>query len=311
VKFRRRFATGGRLREFFATLRSRVDDGLDDAAPPAVDFLEEAPEAPSRREAPADTAAPVPWARGAFARWQSWTARHPLALTGAGLFAGMFVLGYLIAALLLFPAPFFAGHHAVPRVLGVEQERARATLVEAGFSLGSVQRASHPTIPAGAVIWQDPPAELNAREATPVSLTVSTGPQRVPVPDVAGYDVGDARMLIEAAGLRIGGTESAQAPTPLNVVVNTRPPAGAILTPGANVVLVVSVGAATIRVPSLTGLTVEEARLALETAGLALGTVFSQTTDAVAPGEIFHQQPGAATLSAPGTVVNVRLARSR
>jgi serine/threonine-protein kinase len=75
-------------------------------------------------------------------------------------------------------------------------------------------------------------------------------------------------------------------------------------------VLVVSVGAATIRVPTLTGLTVDEARLALETAGLALGTAFSQTTTAVAPGEIFYQEPGAGTLSAPGTAVNVRFARS-
>jgi serine/threonine-protein kinase len=195
-------------------------------------------------------------------------------------------------------------------VLGVEHERAQEALTQAGFTLGPVRRAPHPTIPAGAVIWQDPPAEVNAREATAVSLTVSIGPQRVPVPDVAGYDVADARMLIEAAGLRIRGTESTQAPTPRNVVVNTRPPAGSTLTPGADVVLVVSVGAATIRVPSLSGLTVDEARLALETAGLSLGTVFSQTTTAVAPGEVFYQEPGAGTLSAPGTVVNVRLARS-
>jgi beta-lactam-binding protein with PASTA domain len=229
---------------------------------------------------------------------------------GAGIFAGTFLVGYLVAALVLFPAPFFAGRSAVPRVLGMEQERAQTTLAEAGFTLGTVQRASHPTIPAGGVIWQDPPAEVNAREATAVSLTVSTGPQRVPVPDVAGYDVREARMLIEAAGLRIGGTESTQAPTPRNVVVNTRPPAGSTLAPGASVVVVVSVGAATIRVPSLTGFTVDEARIALETAGLALGTVFSQTTTAVAPGEIVHQHPGAGTLSAPGTVVNVRLARS-
>ena len=297
MKFRRRFATGGRLREFFATLRSRLGDDVDDAAAPA---------GPVGRGRPPHR----PVGSDRLAGGKAWAAQHPLAVIGAGIFAGTFLAGYLVAALVLFPAPFFAGRSAVPRVLGMEQEGAQTTLAAAGFTLGAVQRAPHPTIPAGGVIWQDPPAEVNAREATAVSLTVSTGPQRVPVPDVAGYDVREARMLIEAAGLRIGGTESTQAPTPRNVVVNTRPPAGSTLAPGASVVVVVSVGAATIRVPSLTGFTVDEARIALETAGLALGTVFSQTTTAVAPGEIFHQQPGAGTLSAPGTVVNVRLARS-
>ncbi len=309
MKFRRRFATGGRLREFFATLRSRVGDDPENAGAP-VGTLDGTPEVPTGRPVDAGRPPRRPPGSGPSGGWKAWVGQHPLVVTGAGLFAGTFLVGYLVAAVLLFPAPFFAGHGAIPRVLGLEQERAQTTLAEAGFTLGAVQRAPHPTIPAGGVIWQDPPAEVNAREATAVSLTISTGPQRVPVPDVAGYDVREARMLIEAAGLRIGGTESTQAPTPRNVVVNTRPPAGSTLAPGASVVVVVSVGAATIRVPSLTGLTVDEARLALETAGLALGTVFSQTTAAVAPGEIFHQQPGAGTLSAPGTVVNVRLARS-
>jgi serine/threonine-protein kinase len=80
--------------------------------------------------------------------------------------------------------------------------------------------------------------------------------------------------------------------------------------PGGSITLIVSLGAATIRVPSLRGLTVEEARLALETAGLALGTWFGQVTTEVAPGEVFYQEPSAGTLSAPGTAVNVRVARS-
>jgi serine/threonine-protein kinase len=139
---------------------------------------------------------------------------------------------------------------------------------------------------------------------------VSDGPRRIPVPDVAGYEAEHARLLIEGAGLRIGRTVSAQAPTPRNVVVNTRPSAGTALVPGASVTLVVSVGGATIRVPSLRGLSVDEARLALETAGLALGTWFGQLTSEVAPGEVFYQEPSAGTLSAPGTAVHVRVARS-
>jgi len=241
---------------------------------------------------------------------RGWADRHRRGLVVGGAFAGTFVAGYLLAALAFFPAPIFAARHSVPRVLGLEQERAREALTVAGFAIGPVERMPHATVPAGHVVWQDPPPGVVAVEATEVALTVSTGPQRVPVPDVAGYDADDARLLLEAAGLRVGSTEATQAPTPRNVAVNTRPPAGSTLPPGTEVVLVVSVGAATIRVPTLIGMTVEEARLALETAGLALGTTFAQTTTAAAPREIFYQEPSAGTLTAPGSVVNVRLARS-
>jgi len=308
MKFRRRFATGGRLE----ALRARLfpDRGQGDA-PPVATGEPGTPDTPAtQRPTATDGRRGAGGTADVFLDWQRWAERHRRGLLLSGLFAGTFIVGYLVAALAFFPAPIFAAHHSVPRVLGVDQERARATLTQAGFAIGSVERAPHPTVPAGSVIWQDPPPDVNAVEATEVSLTVSTGPQRVPVPDVAGYDADDARVLLEAAGLRIGSTESTQAPTPKNVAVNTRPPAGSTLPPGGEVVLVVSVGAATIRVPTLTGLTVDEARLALENAGLALGTVFSQTTTAVAPGEIFYQEPSAGTLSAPGTVVNVRLARS-
>jgi len=309
MKFRRRFATGGRLAAMLETLRTRFLHPRQAAGdrPDAT----QAPAASGPVEPPAGVGdAGDDSSQDIFLDWQRWAGQHRRALWVTGTFGVTFVVGYLLAALVFFPAPFLASHHSVPRVLGERLEQARATLENAGFTVGEVERAPHPTVPAGAVIWQDPPADVIATDATEVRLTVSSGPQRVPVPDVAGYDAEDARMLLESAGLRVGSTETTQAPTPRNVAVNTRPPAGSTLSPGSEVVLVVSVGAATIRVPNLVGLTVDEARLALETAGLALGTVFSQTTSAVAPGEIFYQEPSGGNLSAPGTAVNVRLARS-
>ncbi len=331
MKFRRRFATPGRISGLFAALRDRLapssptsdDDqaAAPDARPRADREItqperlvglppEEIPDLDDLLDAQAAKTTPAgpAWTRW-VARWR-WPFDRRLSVQVAGVFGGTLLFGYLFAAIVLFPAPIFVSHRSIPRVLGQEEARARETLTAAGFGVGDVEREPHPTAPVGTVIWQDPPAEVVAPEATDVSLILSSGPQRIPVPDVAGYDVEQARSLIEGAGLRVGSTESTQAPTPKNVAVNTRPPAGTTLNPGSSVVLVVSVGAATLRVPTLTGLSIEEARLALETAGLALGTAFEQTTTAVAPGEVFFQEPAAGTLSAPGTVVNVRIARS-
>ncbi len=73
--------------------------------------------------------------------------------------------------------------------------------------------------------------------------------------------------------------------------------------------LVVSVGAPTIPVPDLTGLTPLEADSALGRVGLQLGTSVRRTMPTAPEGTIIDQDPAPGTLSAPGTPINVTLAR--
>lgn len=228
-----------------------------------------------------------------------------IVVLGAAVFVGALVVGYLLAALVFFPAPIFASSRSVPRVIGMGTDEARETLLQSGFTLVETERVAHPSIGLGRVVWQDPPPDVVLTEGMDVRAAVSAGPQRIPVPDVAGYDSANARMLIEGAGLVIGGLVSAQAPTPANVAVNTRPPAGTTLLPGSPVTLVVSIGEATIRVPSVIGMTLDEARLVLDLAGLALGNSYRRSSRLAAPHEVFSQTPEAGTLSAPGARVNI------
>jgi serine/threonine-protein kinase len=141
-----------------------------------------------------------------------------------------------------------------------------------------------------------------------VDLSLSAGPQRVPVPDVSGYHGDLARLLVEAAGLAVA-VESSQTAAPRGVTVNTRPPAGTMLGPSSRVTLVVSRGAPTLSVPNLSGFTLEEARGILEQSGLSLGTFFARNA-MEPPGTVIEQRPPAGTLAAPGTAVDVVLARA-
>ena len=99
------------------------------------------------------------------------------------------------------------------------------------------------------------------------------------------------------------------APVERGVVVRSNPPAGRSLNPGSGVGLFVSVGTPTIRIPDVTGLTVEEAQILLEEAGLVLATPRMRTTNIHEPDLIFEQSPAEGTLSAPGAAVNVIVAR--
>ena len=247
----------------------------------------------------------VDWGAG----WQS--VRRRAGRPGARLYVGTFLaalaIGYAIAALVFFPAPIFASSKSVPRVMGMTLDDARLAVTNAGLNPERSEDVRHATAPAGTVVWQDPPPGVVVPQGSGVQLSVSQGPPRIPVPDVISYEESTGRMLMEAAGLRVT-VDQAQTAAPKGVIVNTRPPAGATLPPGGRVTLVVSIGAPTITVPDLRGLTLEEARPILEQVGLTLGTYFRRTAEE-RPGTIIHQTPTPGTLSAPGAAVDLILAR--
>jgi eukaryotic-like serine/threonine-protein kinase len=219
--------------------------------------------------------------------------------------------GYLMAYCVLFPTPILRGRHAVPRVLGLPQAEATRELRAAQLEVRDSNSETHPTAAAGTIIWQDPPAGVDAPSGTTVTLIASSGPSKVSVPDVSGISTDLARQIITAAGLTVSRMDSVQAPnSPPGLVMITRPPAASVLTPGTGVILVVNRGAPTISVPDVMGLSLPDARTKLEQAGLAVGAVTRRRTADANPGIVIGQQPAAQTLAAPGLVVDLIVARS-
>src|SRR2546426_9658732 len=106
--------------------------------------------------------------------------RWALALAGAVL------AGYLTAYLVVFPSPIWRSRQVVPRVLGLALEDASRRLGQAAFQIQDGASESHPTAPQGTVIWQDPPPGVSAPAGLRVTLVSSSGPPKIPVPDVAG-----------------------------------------------------------------------------------------------------------------------------
>ncbi|MDD1478069.1 Stk1 family PASTA domain-containing Ser/Thr kinase [Arthrobacter sp. H16F315] len=157
---------------------------------------------------------------------------------------------------------------ALPQLTGKSLEEAKTSLNGAGMALGQIGETYDETAPAGTVLAQAPRSGNPVRHGTPVDLTVSKGPQPIPVPDVRGQQQGDAVKAIEAAGLKV-----AVAPDPVfdravpkGAVVSQDPPSGN-LTKGGTVTLTVSKGPKLVQVPSFIGKQAAEAQKALEQLG--------------------------------------------
>jgi len=225
-----------------------------------------------------------------FAKWfatensRRWL-RVFLVLGGAGL------AGWLVS-LAAYPAPLVTKEQEVALVIGLPQGEAEKALAAQGFRIKFREaREADPTLPAGHVVWQDPPAYLELPSGSVVELTLSDGPAQVPVPDVMFFDLEEARRVMTAAGLAVGGIDSVPADTDRGVVVSTRPPEGTLRPPGARVDLVVSRGPAAVRIPEVAGLTEAVARERIEAAGLRIGLVSKRLDPRGRPGTVLSQRP--------------------
>jgi beta-lactam-binding protein with PASTA domain/serine/threonine protein kinase len=156
----------------------------------------------------------------------------------------------------------------LPKLTGGTLNDAKNALNQAKMALGTVTEQFDDTLAAGVVLSQDPAAGTAARHGTPVALSVSKGPQPIPVPSVVGLTEDAAVDAIEAAGLKadVANDEVNDPKVPKGSVAVQSPATGA-LTKGGTVTLTISDGPKLVEVPSFIGKQAKEAEAALRALG--------------------------------------------
>lgn len=129
--------------------------------------------------------------------------------------------------------------HAVPPIAGLTLREARTLLERFGFSVKVQQMVSDRD--EGTFLGMRPRAGTVAVVPSVVTITVSAGPPKFPVPSVVALPLGEAETRLRAAGFRLGNVSydpgSAEA---LGGVASQRPAAGDSLRRGGAVNVTVS-----------------------------------------------------------------------
>lgn len=116
----------------------------------------------------------------------------------------------------------------------------------------------------------------------------------VEIPDLVGRTLPQAEMIAQQAGLTIAVTERAHSPTvPQDTILSQDQPAGKRVKQGRRIGVVLSLGAQLVTVPDLVRRTLQEAQLALEGAGLQVGTLQEGHDEIVKAGTVIRQDPPA------------------
>ena len=131
---------------------------------------------------------------------------------------------------------------------------------------------------AGEIIAQDPAADksiMQQSDGIDITLTVSTGTQMIPVPDVSNMEYREAVLALQKQGFVPDITYEANAEVTRDYVISTSPAADETLPAGSIVYVTVSAGpvANTLQMPNLVGLSRSAAVAKIEACNLAQGTI--------------------------------------
>jgi serine/threonine-protein kinase len=181
-----------------------------------------------------------------------------------------------------------------PQLVNMTKTQAEQRAARDGFKLIYMDGQYSETVAKDTVLTQKPRAGDRVVKGGTLSLSLSLGPERYPVPDVTGMELAAARGQLEATKLKLKeGTAEYSDTVPEGVVISTDPKADTSLKPGSVVTVVVSKGRAPITVPQLTGRNINEVRAQLQQLGL---TAVEQYKDSDQPADIVIDQspkPGA------------------
>jgi serine/threonine-protein kinase len=197
----------------------------------------------------------------------------------------------------------------VPDIVGSTLEEAQALIEGRGLVMGTpVEQPTTNEDEIGIVLSQDPAFNTTVEPGSTVTPTVGVEPEPVTVPaNLVGMTQEEAEAAIVAAGLTVGEvTPDEGSDEEPGTVTATDPASGEQVPPGTAVNLAVARQPDQVAVPSVIGRSLEDARAAIEDAGLVLGNVESRESDRP-QNEVLETDPAGGTQVDPGSTVNVAI----
>ncbi|MGH9114266.1 MAG: PASTA domain-containing protein, partial [Acidimicrobiales bacterium] len=212
--------------------------------------------------------------------------------------------GGLVASGALVPS------HPVPSLIGDTEAAAAGALRPLHLRLAVAGRSYSSKFRTGTVISQQPDRG-RLDEGKTVSVTVSLGPQPVPVPSLANLTVDEARSVLASLGLTLGKATPATSMTvSAGEVISSSPDHGSIV-PGHSVAIVVSSGKPAVAVPALSqaqSTSFDAAKAALAARQLAAVEV-DEFSDTVQKGQVISTDPAGGTAVTVGSQVTVNVSK--
>ncbi|MFJ4619568.1 Stk1 family PASTA domain-containing Ser/Thr kinase [Streptomyces sp. NPDC088812] len=192
---------------------------------------------------------------------------------------------------------------AVPSVLGKTLEEAKSTLEGDKYQLVVETKEEVSSEEAGTVIGQDPELGKEVEKGSTITLTIAKAEEKATVPDVSGKTCDEAKAQMEANNLVGSCTEvDTQDQNQVGKVIQTTPTANSQADKGSTVQIQIGRSTQTQVPGNLQGLSLKDAKKAIEDAGLTVGSVTGSSDDNAV---VVSSDPQPGTTVSKGQTVNL------
>jgi beta-lactam-binding protein with PASTA domain len=182
----------------------------------------------------------------------------------------------LISALTAMQLAIHGREVAIPKLVGMTPTEAERAGAASGLLVVIERQFYSAEIPEGRILTQMPPPGTKVRRGWSIRVAQSLGPQRVAIPDLTGGTERVAELNLQRRGLSLGSIAHVDLPDePQDEVISQSPAANASGVAAPKISLLVSDGPepSIYVMPNLAGQPLGSAKLALEDAGIKIGSV--------------------------------------
>lgn len=198
---------------------------------------------------------------------------------------------------------------SMPNITGKNINDAQRMLGSDRLLVRVVDR-QYSTMPANAVVRQNPLPAEQVKVSQDVQVIVSLGPQKLVVPALEGRSMRAAHIALLEAGLPLGEVSTVTMPSAdPGMVVKQEPPAGSTaVSPRVDLLVAGNEPAISYVMPSLIGLEQADAQRLLTASGLRVAKVDTVTEQSSPKGAVIEQMPARGTRISGDTAIEISVA---
>ncbi|MEA2185866.1 MAG: eukaryotic-like serine/threonine-protein kinase [Solirubrobacteraceae bacterium] len=196
----------------------------------------------------------------------------------------------------------------VPDVIDLDRDDAHKKLRAAGFAFKDIPTSSD-SVGIDHVIQQEPSARSQAKQGVAINLEISTGPERVAVPEVVGKSENDARGALEGAGFRVSVKQKEDAKADPGTVLAQSPEQGTQLARSSTVTITVAAQPKQVTVPDVVGRSQNNATKTLSGRGFEVSPEDIAVTTPDQDGLVQKQSVGPGKKVDRGSTVTITVGR--
>ena len=203
----------------------------------------------------------------------------------------------------------FSSTKAAPDLLDKTFEEASEIAESQGFKLKKGKDIYSSEYAEGRICMQDPGPGVEMPKEGTITVNVSKGNKEGLVPSVIGMQQEDVEAYLKTYGYTLGNVKIITSPEKEGMVLEQNPVAGSTLDKENSIDIVVSDGKGTEKgiVPSVTRMSLDDAKKAIEAAGFKVGNITYDWDSSIGKGYVIYQQYQANSQLDKGTSIDLQV----